>query len=207
MSMVSVVWYKGPSSNRWVELDEHGKCGLVQRSIIKQIGWTHTRTAVRTEEHRKRQGVSFNTLYDVGPSQWEAGSNILHQSNQNCWVTSTLRGLYNNTGRDKEMEASNKSRTDHFLVFSLGGGFRGIRNRALIGCMSHRATTVTTGTFAYQNAATDRHICISERCDRQAHLHTRSPPPYPMGSTYKPKLTPRLLGSTYKPKLTPRLLG
>lgn len=28
----------------------------------------------------------------------------------------------------------------HFLVcLSLGGGFRGIRNRALIGCMLHRA--------------------------------------------------------------------
>lgn len=28
----------------------------------------------------------------------------------------------------------------HFLDLSLGGGFRGIRNSALMGCMSHRAT-------------------------------------------------------------------
>ncbi len=27
----------------------------------------------------------------------------------------------------------------HFLVLSLGGGFRGMRNSALMGCMSHKA--------------------------------------------------------------------
>lgn len=27
----------------------------------------------------------------------------------------------------------------HFFDLSLGGGFRGIKNSALIGCMSHRA--------------------------------------------------------------------
>lgn len=32
------------------------------------------------------------------------------------------------------------SQAYHFFDLSLGGGFRGIRNRALIGCMSHRAT-------------------------------------------------------------------
>lgn len=28
----------------------------------------------------------------------------------------------------------------HFFDLSLGGGLRGIKNRALIGCMSHKAT-------------------------------------------------------------------
>lgn len=31
------------------------------------------------------------------------------------------------------------SQTCHFFDLSLGGGFRGIRNSALIGCMSQRA--------------------------------------------------------------------
>lgn len=30
---------------------------------------------------------------------------------------------------------------DHFFDLSLGGGFRGMRKRARIGCMSHRAGT------------------------------------------------------------------
>lgn len=32
----------------------------------------------------------------------------------------------------------------HFLDFSLGGGFRGIRNKARIGCMSHNAEGKST---------------------------------------------------------------
>lgn len=32
-----------------------------------------------------------------------------------------------------------RPRTHHFFDLSLGGGFRGIKNRALIGCMSHSA--------------------------------------------------------------------
>lgn len=32
------------------------------------------------------------------------------------------------------------SQAYHFFDLSLGGGFRGIKNRALMGCMSHRAT-------------------------------------------------------------------
>jgi len=35
-----------------------------------------------------------------------------------------------------------KCGTDHFLVFSFGGVFRGMRNNALIGCISDKATTV-----------------------------------------------------------------
>lgn len=34
--------------------------------------------------------------------------------------------------------------TDHFLDLSRGGGFLGMRKRALIGCMSHRAGGGTT---------------------------------------------------------------
>lgn len=33
------------------------------------------------------------------------------------------------------------SQAYHFFDLSLGGGFRGIKNRALIGCMSHSART------------------------------------------------------------------
>lgn len=33
-----------------------------------------------------------------------------------------------------------QTRPNHFLDFSRGGGFLGMRKRALIGCMSHRAT-------------------------------------------------------------------
>lgn len=42
----------------------------------------------------------------------------------------------------------------HFLDLSLGGGLRGIRNRALMGCMSQRAThTWVQGGTEEQNVS------------------------------------------------------
>lgn len=36
-------------------------------------------------------------------------------------------------------QQNTKDQTHHFLDFSRGAGFRGMRKRALMGCMSHRA--------------------------------------------------------------------
>lgn len=44
--------------------------------------------------------------------------------------------------KDLELKRAGWLITHHFLDLSFGGGFLGIRKRALIGCMSHKATEI-----------------------------------------------------------------
>ena len=61
------------------------------------------------------------------------------QNGQDSVLKSNYKGTLFFFFKKKE-ENDNKARVSyHFLDFSRGGGFRGMRNRALMGCMSQRA--------------------------------------------------------------------
>lgn len=51
-------------------------------------------------------------------------------------------GFYTHIIQRRPVKYAGWLQTHHFFDFSFGGGFRGIKKRALIGCMSHNATKI-----------------------------------------------------------------
>lgn len=59
-----------------------------------------------------------------------------------CWTVQNNVFARKNSYWDNSINSAEWLLIYHFLDLSFGGGFLGIRNRALIGCMSHRAAEI-----------------------------------------------------------------
>lgn len=92
---------------------------------VYQFGLFQSEVTNCVRSNRKQQSSEWTSLPRLSPEGLE-----VHE--QNLMVRFGV-------------ELSDGSASYHFFDLSLGGGFRGIRNSALMGCMSHRAAQ-TGGT-------------------------------------------------------------